>query len=259
MIGPEVRESKSGASTAFNSDSLPASVVIPTYNRIKSLIRTLKAIIAQKQLPREVVIVDDHSNDDTPNICTRLVEKFLPFRLVYIRQASNMGPAAARNIGVVNAQCDFILFTDDDCEPAPQWAHELLSALNISPLLAGVGGPVVSAQKSRIGLFFDHHKLLDPKFVEPDTHPLYLVTANAAFRKEWILKVGSFPEDLNRPGGEDASLSFRISASGGRLGFAPKAIVRHHYPSKYKSLIQMFWNYGYGGYYVSHPNPNFEQ
>ena len=252
MIGPERFESTSTSLSVQSPTVLSASVVIPTYNRAKSLMRTLKAIFAQKRMPQEVVIVDDHSSDDTSVECKRLLGKNLPFNLVYLRQKRNLGPAAARNLGVMNAMHDCILFTDDDCEPEPIWAGALMKQMYASPQLAGVGGPVLSAEQSKLGLFFDYHRMLDPKFI--DNYPVYLVTANAAYKKDWILRVGGFNEGLSRPGGEDPGLSFKISAAGGKFGFAPQAVVRHHYPSKYKSIVRMFWNYGYGGCHVALAN-----
>jgi GT2 family glycosyltransferase len=165
--------------------------------------------------------------------------------------ARNLGPAAARNLGIVSAQNDLILFTDDDCEPDPNWVRELHTAMRDCPEFAGVGGPVVSAAGSRFGPFFDHHRLLDPKLADLDKRPAYLVTANAAYTKDRLLSVGGFCEDLRRPGGEDPGLSFKIAAEGGRMGFVPTAIVYHHYSSKLRSVARTFWNYGYGGCYVA--------
>jgi glycosyltransferase involved in cell wall biosynthesis len=252
-LGPSKFESKS-AYTSLRIQTALASVVIPTYNRSKSLIRTLKAIYCQQLLPHEVIVVDDHSSDDTTKQCLKILSKKLPFSLVYLRQKNNLGPAAARNMGVMNAKNDLILFTDDDCEPEPCWVLELYKKAHDFPEFAGLGGPVLTAKKDRIGLFFDYHHMLDPKFI--GNYPIYLVTANAAYRRDWILRVGGFNEGLSRPGGEDPGLSFKISSAGGKLGFAPKAIVKHHYPSRYKSIVKMFYNYGYGGCHVALANTN---
>jgi|WetSurMetagenome_2_1015567.scaffolds.fasta_scaffold133276_1 glycosyltransferase involved in cell wall biosynthesis len=254
MPGPERFESNSAALSDASS-LLLASVVIPTCNRLNSLKLTLKAIFTQKRIPQEVIIVDDHSSDNTSVAVERLLTKKLPFNLVYLKQKRNLGPAAARNLGVMNAKYDCILFTDDDCEPDSIWAEALTRQLYTSPQLAGVGGPVLSAERSKFGLFFDYHRMLDPKFVNDS--PVYLVTANAAYKKDWILKVGGFNEGLSRPGGEDPGLSFKISAAGGKFGFAPQAVVRHHYTSKYSSVARMFWNYGFGGCHVALANTDF--
>ena len=239
------------------SRSARASVVVPTYNRSASLLRALRSLAAQIFVPDEVVVVDDHSVDDTARVCEIAMRDGLPFEFRYVRQRRNLGPAAARNLGVAHARNGVILFTDDDCEPEPQWAGELVKTLELPAMPAGVGGPIVSAEPGQIGLFFDHHRLLDPKFVGPVARPAYLVTANACYRREWLLRVGGFDEDLRRAGGEDPGLSFKISAAGGRLAFAPGAVVRHHYPTRLRSIVRTFWNYGYGGCHVAraHPNP----
>jgi len=237
---------------------LHASVIIPTYKRPASLIRTLIAIRNQEQVPDEVIVVDDCSPDDTYKILQELNPLDYPFKLCPIRQRKNLGPAAARNLGITNAKNDIILFTDDDCEPDRFWAVKMVEKLEKEPDLAGTGGPIVSARDADFDLFFDHYHLLDPKFDGPEQRPLYLVTANAAYRKSWLLKVGGFDESLRKAGGEDPGLSFKILSAGGCLGFVPDSVVYHHYPSKLISLFKMFWNYGYGGCHVASAYSNLE-
>lgn len=228
-----------------------ATVVVPTFRRAASLARLLSALAEQIRPPRQVVVVDDASPDDTASTCEAIARSGPPFALKHVRQRRNLGPAAARNLGVAHAEHDLVLFTDDDCEPDPQWAGALVAALEKDPTLAGVGGPVRAAGDSRFDDFFDEHRLLDAFRRSPGAEPLYLVTANAAFRREWILRVGGFDEALRRPGGEDPGLSFKIARTGGRLGFVESALVRHHYPDTWRAFARMFWNYGYGGCLVA--------
>jgi glycosyltransferase involved in cell wall biosynthesis len=92
------------------------SVIIPTYNRLPSLQRTLAALYAQT-LPHdrfEVIVIDDGSPDDTPSIAQR--EHPIAFR--YERQA-NQGAAVARDRGVQLASGDVLVFLDDDIALTP--------------------------------------------------------------------------------------------------------------------------------------------
>ena len=234
------------------------AVVIPTYNRCRSLVRTLMALSRQTLVPGEVVVVDDGSQDETIAAVNSLAERGLPFPVRLVRQRQNRGPASARNRGVAIAGGVIVAFTDDDCEPAPDWLGQVLSTFEADPAVVGAGGTVRSAGDSPFDLFFDHFQLLDPRLRDRGGAPMYLVTANAAYRREWILKVGGFDEALRKAGGEDPGLAFKIRSAGGQIAFNPRAVVFHHYPRTLRSLGRMFWNYGYGGNYVARAHPVYD-
>jgi len=83
------------------------SVVIPTYNRARLLPRAIEsAQNAGSDL--EVIVVDDCSSDDTPEVCAGIPG------IRYVRLRANGGLANARNVGVSESSCDFVAFLDDD-------------------------------------------------------------------------------------------------------------------------------------------------
>jgi glycosyltransferase involved in cell wall biosynthesis len=99
---------------AETSTALPlVSVVIPAYNAASTLAETLDSVLAQTYPTLEVVVVDDGSKDDTPQVLERYAG-----RVRAIRQP-NGGLAAARNAGCRAAQGEFIalLDADDVCMP----------------------------------------------------------------------------------------------------------------------------------------------
>jgi glycosyltransferase involved in cell wall biosynthesis len=88
------------------------SVLIPTYNRAGLLIASLESLERQT-LPRdrfEVLVVDDGSTDDTPEVCRGFHHR-LPLRYFRLDHA---GISAAKNLGVFTAQAPIVLFFDDD-------------------------------------------------------------------------------------------------------------------------------------------------
>ncbi|MGL1931521.1 MAG: glycosyltransferase family 2 protein [Desulfotalea sp.] len=88
------------------------SIIIPTYNRETYLIRALESVRKQTCSFCEVIIVDDGSTDDSANVIKKYSEKnHLPIK--YYHQ-NNMGPAAARNTGILNASGDYLVFLDSD-------------------------------------------------------------------------------------------------------------------------------------------------
>lgn len=86
------------------------SVIIPTYNRRNYLKIAIESVLAQDFRSYELIIVDDGSSDGTDAYLKQLG---YDTQCRYLRQ-ENMGPAAARNNGIRQAQGDYICFLDSD-------------------------------------------------------------------------------------------------------------------------------------------------
>jgi len=84
------------------------SVIIPTYNRADFLIRALDSVFAQEFTDYEVIVADDGSSDATAEMAARYGD-----RVRYFRQ-DNRGPGPARNLGIRQAQAEYITFLDSD-------------------------------------------------------------------------------------------------------------------------------------------------
>jgi glycosyltransferase involved in cell wall biosynthesis len=86
------------------------SVVIPTYNRAYILAGALQSVLSQSFHDFEVLVVDDASTDAT----RELVTQFADARVRYLRQDTNRGVGAARNLAVESARGEYISFLDSD-------------------------------------------------------------------------------------------------------------------------------------------------
>lgn len=84
------------------------SVVVPTYNSQDTIKGALESVYSQSILPDEVLVVDDESNDNT---CAIVTSNFPQARLI---KKENGGPSSARNIGIKNAQFEWVAFLDAD-------------------------------------------------------------------------------------------------------------------------------------------------
>ena len=80
------------------------SIIIPTYNRAHLLRRALTSVFQQSLPCKEVLVVDDGSNDATPSLL-REIQAEAPLPLQIIRQ-ENRGAAAARNAGLKRAKTE---------------------------------------------------------------------------------------------------------------------------------------------------------
>ena len=99
------------------------SVIIPTYNRILFLKRSIDSVLEQSLKPYEVIIVDDGSSDGT----STMIKKNYP-KINLICQ-ENKGVSAARNIGIRASSGDWVCFLDSDDEWKKNKLNEQMLAI----------------------------------------------------------------------------------------------------------------------------------
>jgi glycosyltransferase involved in cell wall biosynthesis len=222
------------------------SVVIPTYNRCHSLERVLAAL-ARQDVPAsefEVVVVDDGSTDATRQ---RLLEAQPPFRLKYAFQC-NLGPAAARNCGVAQAQGATVVFLDDDVSPAPSLLSEHLrwhtahgpGVVVIGPMLPPLDYPVAPWVQWSQERLLEQYRAMQAGEWEPTARQFY--TGNASLARADFLASGGFDARYRRA--EDIELAFRLSARGLRFVFNPAAIGYHYEERSFAAWLAIARAYG---------------
>lgn len=86
------------------------SVVIPTYNRARSIRRAVDSVLNQSYANLELFVVDDASTDNTIDLLAEIKDP----RLTVIRQPKNAGASAARKAGILAARGDLVAFQDSD-------------------------------------------------------------------------------------------------------------------------------------------------
>ena len=93
--------------------SCDVSVVIPTYNSSGTLKRALKSVYNQSSFPREIIVVDDGSDDwEESSLITSSYPDVISIRFVHLDK--NQGVSAARNVGVSVALGRYVAFLDSD-------------------------------------------------------------------------------------------------------------------------------------------------
>jgi glycosyltransferase involved in cell wall biosynthesis len=83
------------------------TVIVPAFNAAKTIESTLRSIVEQRMQPREIIVVDDGSTDDTADVVKRFPQ------VQYVRQ-SNAGVSRARNNGVALSTSAWVAFCDAD-------------------------------------------------------------------------------------------------------------------------------------------------
>jgi GT2 family glycosyltransferase len=199
-----------------SSRKAAVSVVIPAYNAAEFLAEALDSVLAQTHKPLEVIVVDDGSEDETPQIAASYVGK-----VRYIRKERG-GPAAARNAGIRAASGDWIAFQDADDIWLPEFLEKLVAAsaktgadLTFCDALTvenGVTfGPTFFERKNlkeQLDKFAPGDVLLDPfsLFLE---HHQFMLTCALLVRRDALIQAGLFDEDIYC--GEDLDLWLRLA------------------------------------------------
>lgn len=101
------------------------SVVIPTYNRQRTILRAVNSVLNQTYQDLEVIVVDDCSADDTRAV----VEAIADPRVRYVCLEKNSGACTARNRGITLSRGEYIAFQDSDDEWYPNKLVKQLAAL----------------------------------------------------------------------------------------------------------------------------------
>ena len=100
------------------------SAVIPAYNRARLLPRAIESVMNQVVPPAEIIVVDDGSTDNTPEVLAGYGK-----RIITIRQ-ENGGSASARQRGLLLAQHDWVAFLDSDDIWLPDHLQRMVRAIS---------------------------------------------------------------------------------------------------------------------------------
>lgn len=105
------------------------SVIIPLYNKERTIVRTLSTVITQTYTEFEVIIVDDGSTDSSVSL---IRDSFNDERIKVITQ-KNKGVSSARNEGVLRARHEYLAFLDADDEWLPGYLEKVKEAISLFP------------------------------------------------------------------------------------------------------------------------------
>jgi glycosyltransferase involved in cell wall biosynthesis len=212
------------------------TVIIPTYNRSASLKTCLSALARQKNtaFEWEVIVI----NDGGEALDLIVFEKLLNIRYFY---QENAGPGSARNKGVELARGQFILFTDDDCEPHSLWVSEMTTTLAPNRLVAG---HTINKLKNYAGSEASQ-LLLDYLTGALKNTPEYFFTSNnLGIAKSDFLDLGGFDRDFYTSAGEDREFTVRAGFKGYELVKAKNAIMYHAHALSPWQFWNMHFKYG---------------
>jgi len=128
---------------------IPASAIIPTYNRVKSLNTTLETLALQHVQFKEIIVIDASEDRLTERLC-HLGVKNLQSDLVYLK-AIKKGAASQRNEGFSLAKYPFIAFMDDDVYLEEFCLERLWNCFTVFPDTGGVSAMITNQKYEPLG------------------------------------------------------------------------------------------------------------
>jgi glycosyltransferase involved in cell wall biosynthesis len=210
------------------------SVVIPTFNRAADLKRALTSIASQTWQQWEVLVVDNHSTDNSAQV----IEHFSDRRIRMLSVHNHGVIALSRNVGVANAAGEYVAFLDSD----DWWAPRKLE-LSLRALCCGadiVYHDLYLARSPRSG--WRPRRLLTRPLASPAFQCLIergnvLTNSSVVVQRRLLLDVGGLSEDPALVSWEDYECWLRLAAV----------------TEKFTRLAQPLGWYWAGGVHISSP------
>jgi len=219
-----------------------------THDRQKLCNLLLSHLKSQEVKPDEVIIIDDYSK--------------VPFKvntqyngkITLLRSKRELGLGTCRNIGVIVAKGDILVFIDDDALPQPNWLKEILLCFEQHNVDI-VGGLAVPLYLIKPPYWWDSNIL--GKYLAINNRTI--VGCNFAVRREVFKEVGLFNIKLGRYkklklSNEEIDFLLRAFVKGINMKYLPKAKVYHVVTPRRLTLtylIRRAWYQGISTYILS--------
>lgn len=189
------------------------SVVVPLYNKEKSVRTTLESIRAQSYKEWECIVVDDGSTDKSREVAEQF--KIEDFRFKILSQ-ENAGVSAARNAGIIAAKGEYIAFLDADDIWAPNYLETLAALINDFPDAGLYSLGYVEIDGDEILKYNNKTATIERGvIVQPWNNKYRIWTGSVAANKERLIKLGLF--DTRMTHGEDIDMWWRLILDGGLI------------------------------------------
>jgi glycosyltransferase involved in cell wall biosynthesis len=207
----------SDLTTCSSSTGLTISVIIPLYNGASFITSALDSVFAQTMQPLEVIVVNDGSTDDGPDI----VARYGTFHRLTLLHGNNGGQSAARNRGIAQSQGELIALLDQD----DVWYPEHLELLS-RPFLDDKIQPLGWTYSNLDEIAEDNRlRMRGVLTASPGMHPktdlqkclredMFILPSASIVSRAAFDAVGGFDEELC--GYEDDDLFIRLFAAGYR-------------------------------------------
>lgn len=235
------------------------SVIIGTYNRCDSLMKSVQSVILTNVpdgITWELVIVDNNSTDKTRELIADV--KFKTTADIRYVLEKRPGLSHARNRGIDESKGRIIAFLDDDCIVDPSWLSCLVHEFYSDPELCGIGGRVelFDERDKPVTIMTSRDRRL---FSSAGQLFSFMHGCNMAFNRKVFQKIGGFDVRLG-PGtkilaAEDADIIYRVFKNGFKMLYCPELLVYHNHGRRLDTQVATLlrgYTIGRGAFYSKH-------
>jgi len=170
------------------------TVIIPTYNREKLILKALDSVFKQTFQDFEILIIDDASTDNTEKV----IEELNHPKVKFLKMEKNGGQCIARNFGITQVSGEFVAFLDSDDEWLPEKLERQVELFDKgSDRMGGTYGNSYTTDAIR-----DETTLIKTNNFRGDIHDKFLrgfcppTPSMFMVKREALEKVNGFDEDL---------------------------------------------------------------
>lgn len=197
------------------------SFVIATRNRKDSLNRCLTSIRSQSYPNKEILVIDNGSDDGTSEFVRSAFAEVKLFSL-----PTNQGAAGGKSIGLREAQGQFIIQLDDDAAfPDTTVCETVLLYFEHNKQVGVLNFNVLNPQTQQTQPRAIPRR--DKRLLFADTYCGYFLGMGCAFRTDMLRQVGYYWEKLNPYGAEEFDLSYRILEAGHAILWTKEIRICH--------------------------------
>ncbi len=227
-----------------DAGALSVAVIVPAYNEVKVLDRTIRSLLASDGPPFQIIVVDDGSSDGT---YARVKELFGDEPRVRAFTRPNGGKAAALNFGLRQTDADIVVALDADTLFERQTVPRL-AAHFADPRIAAVAGNAKVGNRLNLltrwqALEYITSQNLDRRAFDLLNCITVVPGAVGAWRRELIVQAGGFSHDTLA---EDADLTLSILRNGHHVAYADRAIAWTEAPDTTAALLKQRFRWMYG-------------
>ncbi len=206
---------------------MTVTIIVPLFQGASTLAASVGALLQQKPLPPDrIVLVDDASTDGSLALARELETKH-PGRIEVIAREKNGGEAAALNDGFRKAEtADLLGIVETDVVVAPDWLARMKALLQRDGVW-GAGGALKPFPCDAWPARLAGYEVQDRQ-ASQGRRIRHVSSANVLYLRRAWQEAGPFREDLVNAS-LDSDFNLRLQDKGGRLAWDPLAIAWHHY------------------------------
>ena len=207
------------------------SVIIPVFNGVKYIKDCLDSLLNQELKPREIIVVDNGSTDET----VALVGNYKEISLL---EEKIPGAGMARNKGARKAKGSVLAFIDADCQAERDWIKEAWRVMKNKETVHGLVGVSRGINQNLWAVFFQRsYDDFITEIQDDDGRLLKIDTKNFFIRRNVFQEADGFDTSIGNS--EDVDLGIRLHLAGYRIEYTTSVAISHSNPTSLSSRLRV--------------------